>query len=148
LSELPTDTRGATDLRAVAYGFLLTTAIVALTLSTGYIHSTLGGLLFTLNALGYLGLAIAIALGASVKLSIVVRFSWLPRVGLFGYALVTIIGWAIMGPYYDVAYLAKGIEVTILALLVLDSYRVYGGPINMLLEAQATVMDLLSRLRK
>ncbi len=34
-------------------------AIVALTLSTAYIHSTLGGLLFTLNAVGYVVAAVA-----------------------------------------------------------------------------------------
>ena len=46
--------------RSRAAGAVLTTAIVGLTLATAYIHSTLGGLLFTLNALGYLGLAIDI----------------------------------------------------------------------------------------
>jgi hypothetical protein len=142
VSERPTDNRG------LGYGVILTLAIVALTLSTGYIHSTLGGLMFTMNALGYAALAVAILVGGMVKMPIVVRFSWAPRLALFGYALVTIIGWAIMGPYYDVAYLAKGIEVTILALLVVDSYRVYGSPVNMLVEAQATVMDLVGRLRK
>lgn len=142
MSEQSTETHGR------AYGAVLTLAIVALTLSTSYIHSTLGGMMFTLNALGYLALAVAILIGAAVSIPLVVRFSWAPRLALFGYALITIIGWAIMGPYYDVAYLAKGIEVTLLALLVVDSYRVYGGPINMLVEAQATVMELLGRLRK
>ena len=142
MSEQSTETHGR------AYGAVLTLAIVALTLSTGYIHSTLGGLMFTMNALGYAALAVAILVGATVKLPIVVRFSWAPRLALFGYALVTIIGWAIMGPYYDVAYLAKGIEVTLLVLLVVDSYRVYGGPINMLVEAQALVMEVIGRFRK
>ena len=35
-------------------------AIVALTLSTAYIHSTLGGPLFTLNAIGYVVAAVAV----------------------------------------------------------------------------------------
>ena len=148
MSELSTDNRRETNTRGAAYGFVLTLAIVALTLSTGYIHSSLGGLLFTLIAIGFGALSVAILVGASVKLPIVVRFSWMPRLGLFGYALVTIIGWAIMGPYYDVAYLAKGIEVTLLVLLVVDSYRVYGGPINLLVEAQASVMEVIGRLRK
>lgn len=143
MSELTRDGRAGAP-----YGAILTLAILALTLSTAYVHSTLGGLMFTLNAIGYVGLAAAILIGAAVKLPLVVRFSWMPRLGLFGYALVTIIGWAIMGPYYDVAYIAKGIEVTLLVLLVVDTYRVYGGPINMLIEAQASIVEVISRLRK
>ncbi len=135
---------GRAGLSAIA----LTAAIVALTLATGYIHSTLGGLLFTLNAIGYAVAAVAILIGAFVTLPIVVRFSWLPRLGLFGYALATILGWVMMGPRYDMAYLAKAIELVLLTLLVVDSYRVYGGPVNMLIEARASVVDLFSRLRK
>lgn len=131
-----------------AYAIILTTAIVALTLSTAYIHSTLGGMLFTLNALGYLALAVAVVIGATVTIPMVVRFSWLPRVGLFGYALATILGWLMMGPRYDVAYLAKAIEGVLLALLVVDSFRVYGGLGNMLLEARASVTDLIESLRR
>ena len=52
-------------LRTRAAGAVLTAAIVGLTLATAYIHSTLGGLLFTLNALGYLGLAALIVIGAA-----------------------------------------------------------------------------------
>ena len=90
----------ASPVRAQRYlfGALLTVAIVALTLSTAYIHSTLGGMLFTLNAIGYALLAVAIVVGAAAPWPIVVRFSWLPRVGLFGFALATIIGWMVMGP--------------------------------------------------
>ena len=66
-------------------------AIVALALATGYIHSTLGGLLFTLNAIGYAVAAVAIA----VPLALAVRFRWVVRLGLIGYALTAIIAWAI-----------------------------------------------------
>ena len=44
-------------------------AIVALALTTGYIHYTLGGLLFTLNALGYLTAAVASGFGISPSAS-------------------------------------------------------------------------------
>jgi hypothetical protein len=127
---------------------MLTTAIVALTLATAYIHSTLGGMLFTLNALGYVALAAAIVIGATVTIPIVVRFSWLPRVALFGYTLATIVGWLMMGPRYDMAYLAKAIEGVLLALLVVDSLRVYGGLGNMLVQARASVTDLIGSLRR
>src|SRR5262245_23699244 len=86
---------------------VLRAAIVALTLSTAYIHSTLGGLLFTLNAVGYVVAAIAIV----IPLALAVRFRWFIRIGLMGYAATAITAWAIMGPYYQTAYIAKGIEV-------------------------------------
>jgi len=134
--------------RGGAYAIALTVAIVALTLATAYIHSTLGGMLFTLNALGYAALAVAILIGASVTLPIVVRFSWLPRIALFGYTLATILGWVMMGPRYEMAYLAKGIEGVLLALLVVDTFRVYGGPGAMLVEARASVMELIGSPRR
>jgi hypothetical protein len=134
--------------RGGAYGIVLTAVIVALTLSTAYIHSTLGGMLFTLNALGYVALAAAIVVAATVTLPLVVRFSWLPRVALFAFALATILGWMVMGPRYNMAYLAKAIEVALLALLVVDIYRVYGGPGAMLVEARASVEDLIGSVRR
>ena len=65
--------------------------IVGLALATGYIHSTLGGLLFTLNAVGYAVAAVAMV----VPLALAVRFRWVVRLGLIGYAATTILGWAI-----------------------------------------------------
>ena len=50
-------------------------AIVGLILGTAYIHSTLGGLLFTLNATGYVVAAVAIA----IPLGLAVRFRWFVR---------------------------------------------------------------------
>src|SRR5436305_4515730 len=77
----------------------MTAAIVELTLTTAYIHFSLGGPLFTLNALGYLVLAIALTIGAARPHPLVARFSWLPRVGLAGYALATIGAYLVVGPY-------------------------------------------------
>ena len=134
--------------RRSAYGLLLTAAIVALTLSTAYIHSTLGGMLFTLNALGYVALAVAIVVAAAVTVPLVVRFGWLPRVALFAFALATILGWIVMGPRYDMAYLAKAIEVALLALLVIDVFRVYGGPGPMLVEARSSLEELIGSFRR
>lgn len=101
-------------------------AIIGLTLGTAYIHSTLGGLLFTLNALGYLVAAVAIA----IPLGLAVRFRWFVRVGLVGYAGVAIVAWAVQGPYYQTAYIAKAIEVGLIALLALDFARMDGNPIT------------------
>lgn len=107
-------------------GVALRFGIVALTLGTAYIHSTLGGLLFTLNATGYAVAAIAMI----VPISLAIRFRWLVRLGLIGYALTTIIGWAIQGPYFPLAYLAKGIEVALIFLLVVDFLRADGNPVK------------------
>jgi hypothetical protein len=100
--------------------------IVMLALATAYIHSTLGGLLFTLNAIGYtLGAA---AMGA--PLEIARRYRWLVRIGLAGYAAVTIAAWAVQGPFYSTAYVAKAIEVALIALLAVDFARSGGLPIG------------------
>ena len=42
------------------------------------------------------------------------------RIGLAGYAATTIAAWAVQGPFYSTAYLAKVIELTLIALLVID----------------------------
>ena len=51
------------------------------------------------------------------------RFLPLVLIALAGYAAVTIVGWAIMGPYYDVAYLAKGIEIALISTIALTLWR-------------------------
>ena len=99
--------------------------IVVLALSTAYIHSTLGGLLFTLNAVGYAVAAVAMV----IPLALAVRFRWVVRLGLMGYAATTILGWAIQGPYYQTAFIAKGIEVALIALVAIDFVRADGNPV-------------------
>ena len=142
MSPPPTQDRGG------AYGVVLTAAIVALTLSTAYIHSTLGGMLYTLNALGYTVLAVAILIGASLKVPVVVRLSWLPRVGLFAFTLTTVLGWMMVGARVGIAYIAKAIEAGLLVLLLVDSFRVYGGPLPLLIEARASVEEIIASLRR
>ena len=97
-----------------------------LALATGYIHSTLGGLLFTLNAVGYATAAVAML----IPLAPAVRFRWVIRLGLIGYAMTTIIGWAIQGPYYSTAYVAKAIEIALIALVAIDFARMDGNPVD------------------
>jgi hypothetical protein len=98
---------------------LLLGVIVALTLSTGYIHSTLGGIMLTLNAAGYLGLAV-LTVGSAAFFRQALP---LVLIALAGYAAVTIVGWLIMGPYYDVAYLAKGIEIVLIGTIAVTLWR-------------------------
>ena len=129
----------STLLRSRATGAVLTVAIVGLTLATAYIHSTLGGLLFTLNALGYLGLAGLIVIGAAAPVAVVERFSWFPRIALLGYTGMTIAGYLVMGPYFTLGFIAKGIEVALVTLLMVDVFRVYGSPMGMVRSALDSV---------
>ena len=116
-------------------------AIVALALATGYIHSTLGGLLFTLNAVGYAVAAIAIV----VPLALAVRFRWVIRVGLMGYAATAILMWAIQGPYYQTAYIAKAIEVALIVVLAVDFARHDGNPVALVRRELAAFTSLVTR---
>ena len=130
-------------LRSRTAGALLTAAIVGLTLATAYIHLTLGGLLFTLNGLGYLGLAALIVIGAAGPIAVVKRFSWFPRLALIGYAATTIVGYLVMGPYFSLGFIAKGIEVALIGLLVVDVIRVYGSPVGLVRTALESVASVL-----
>ena len=116
-------------------------AIVGLTLGTAYIHSTLGGLLFTLNALGYVVAALAVV----IPLGLAVRFRWFIRVGLIGYAATAIVAWAVQGPYYQTAYIAKAIEIGLIALLAVDFARMDGNPINVVKSELALLGSKLGR---
>jgi hypothetical protein len=125
---LPAMTARSADRTLGPTDIVLRLAIVGLTLATAYIHATLGGLLFTLNATGYVVAAIAIVL----PLALAIRFRWVVRLGLIGYAAATIIGWAIQGPYFTTAYVAKAIEVTLIILLAIDFARMDGNPITVI----------------
>ena len=111
---------------APAVDIALRTGIVALTVSTAYIHSTLGGTLFTLNALGYVVLAAAMIL----SLRFFHEIRWLTRIALIGYTATTVIGWYLIGPRFDTAYIAKGIELVLIALLIVESYHHDGSPVR------------------
>ena len=129
--------------RSRAAGALLTAAIVGLTAATAYIHLTLGGVLFTLNGLGYIGLAVLVVVGAAVPHPMVQRFSWFPRVALIGYAMTTIAGYLVMGPYFTLGWIAKGIEVALIVLVAVDILRVYGSPKGLVSAAMDSVAEFL-----
>jgi hypothetical protein len=119
---------------------VLRVAIVALTLATAYIHLTLGGLLFTLNAIGYVVGAAALV----VPIAIAVRYRWLVRIGLTGYAATTIAAWVIQPIFYPTAYLAKAIEVALITVLAIDFIRRDGNPIE---RIRHEIRSLLARPR-
>jgi hypothetical protein len=132
---------GRTDRTTRPVDVALRLAIVGLVLGTAYIHSTLGGLLFTLNALGYVTAAVALV----IPLAIAVRFRWVVRLGLIAYAAATIVGWAIQGPYFMTAYIAKAIEVALIALVAIDFARMDGNPIDVVRGELAGLSSKLGR---
>jgi hypothetical protein len=109
-------------------GVLLRAAIVVLALATGWIHSTLGGLLFSLDAVGYVVAAAAMV----APLALAGRFRWFIRLGLIAYAATAIVAWYLTGPRYDVAYIAKGIEIVLIALLLVEVRAYDGNPLRRL----------------
>lgn len=106
-------------------GIVLMLVIVELTVATAYTHLSLGGQLFTLNAVGYLVLAATYAATTAIPIPFIQRFGWLPRIGLAGYTVITIGAYLIMGPYFALGWIAKGIELAIVGLLVVDVLRAY-----------------------
>lgn len=101
------------------WGAVLLVAIVAATLTTAYIHFTLGGMLFLLNALGYVTLAALLVL----PLGFLQRLRPLVLLALMGYTAATIVGWLVMGPYFTLAYITKAIEVGLIALIAIELWR-------------------------
>ena len=93
--------------------------IVVLTASTGYIHFWVGGTMLLLNSLGYAGL-IVLVVGSALFYR---KALPLVLVALAAYAFVTIVGWLIMGPYFDVAYLAKAIEIVLISSIAFYLWR-------------------------
>ena len=135
-------------LRSRAAGAVLTAAIVGLTLATAYIHLTLGSLLFTLNGLGYVGLAALFVIGAASPTPMVARFSWFPRIALMGYAALTIAAYLVMGPHFTLGWIAKGVETALIVLVAADIMRVYRSPLGFVRAALESVAPILpSRFR-
>ena len=121
----------------------LVAGAVILTLSTAYIHSTLGGLLFTMNAIGYTVLAAALV----VPIPIADRYRWLIRLGLLGFVLATIGGWVMFGARYDMAYFSKAIEVVLIGFLVVSIFRMDGGPAGVVAGLRALPGEISGLLR-
>lgn len=101
------------------FGLAMIGLIVVLTASTAYIHFWVGGTMLLLNSLGYAGLIVLVA-GSALFFR-----KALPLVlaALAAYALVTIVGWLIIGPYFDVAYLAKAIEIVLISSIAFYLWR-------------------------
>jgi hypothetical protein len=128
-------TRSTQATRPSAADVALRVALVGLTAATAYIHSTLGGLMFLANAMGFATLAVAMI----APVGLAVRYRGLIQVALGGFAAATIGGWLLFGARYSTAYVATGIEVAIVALVAIATYRAFGSPV-------AIVRSLVARV--
>ncbi|HEX5012739.1 MAG TPA: hypothetical protein VFV72_01180 [Candidatus Limnocylindrales bacterium] len=141
ITQLPRSAHGATASAVSFVDLGLRSGIVALTVATGLLHLSLGGLLFTLNGLGYLTAAVAMV----IPLELAIRYRGLVRIGLVVYAATTIVGWYLMGPRYETAYVAKAIEIGLIALLAVEIRRHDGSPVAIVRRALG---DLLAARRR
>jgi hypothetical protein len=116
----------ANELTTRIVGQVLTTVILVLALATAYVHLTLGGTIFLLNAIGYLVLAAGVVASA-LPIGFARRLRWLPRIGLAGFALVTIGAYLVIGPYFTLGWVTKAIEVAIIGLVAADLINTYGS---------------------
>jgi hypothetical protein len=111
--------------------------VVALTLATAAIHASLGGLLFTANAIGYTILAVAMIAPGPIG-----QVRWLVRIALMGFAAATIGGWILFGTRFPLAYFDKMIEVGLIAAVTLELWRSDGGPIGVARQARRLAVRL------
>lgn len=118
-----TKAQAATRTETGAAAILVRLAILALTVATAVIHASLGGLLFLANAAGYLTLALAMVLPGPFAAG-----RWLVRLALAGYTAGTIGAWLVFGGRFPLAYLDKGLEVVLIALLAVELFQIDGGP--------------------
>jgi hypothetical protein len=62
-----------------------------------------------------------------------------------GYAATAIVAWAVQGPYYTTAYIAKGIEIALITLLLVDFARMDGNPVKVVKSELALLAGKLGR---
>ncbi len=106
---------------------LLRVVVVGLTLATAAIHASLGGVMFMLNAAGYAMFAAALTLPGPFA-----RIRWLVRLGLLGFTSATIGGWVLFGARFDLAYFDKALEIALIGALLVELWRVDGGPVEVI----------------
>jgi len=116
---------------------LLRAGIIGLTLATAWIHYSLGGLLFLMNAAGYATLALAMVLPGPLG-----RARWLVRLALLAFTLTTIGAWFAFGARFQLAYVDKAIEVGLVLLLSVELWRADGGPLGVARKARDCVVSL------
>ena len=108
--------------------------VVSLTVTTAAIHASLDGMMFLATAVGYATLAVAMIAPGPIA-----QIRWLVRVALLGFTASTIGGWLLFGARFPLAYLDKGIEVALVAVVAFELWRYDGGPIGVAREARRLI---------
>ena len=100
---------------------VLRIGIIVLTLATAFIHLQLNfpDPVFILNGLGYLALLAALYLPVPQ----LARYRHVVRLVLIAYAALTIFLWVLVGAHTPIGYIDKAMEVTLIALLLLQGRR-------------------------
>jgi hypothetical protein len=120
-------------------GRVLTLTLIILTLATAYVHLSLGGTIFMLNGIAYLVLAAGLV-ASTLPIALVRRLRWLPRIGVAGFALVTIGAYIVIGPYSLLGLATKAIEVAIIGLVGADLINTLGSS-NRLARVRAVRLE-------
>ena len=108
--------------------------VVSLTVTTAAIHASLDGMMFLATAVGYATLAVAMIAPGPIA-----QIRWLVRVALLGFTASTIGGWLLFGTRFPLAYLDKGIEVALVAVVAFELWRYDGGPIGVARQARRLI---------
>jgi hypothetical protein len=116
--------------------------IVGLTLTTAAVHLSLGGLLFTMNAVGYSFLALLMLAPATARLR------WLVRLALLGFTSATIGGWVLFGARFPLAYIDKAIEVVLVSFIAFELWLVDGGPVELVARLRRLAIELIAPLAR
>src|SRR6478736_183320 len=66
---------------------------------------------------------------AMVAPGAIARSRWLVRLALLGFVSMTIGGWVAFGARFDLAYIDKGIEAILVAVLLIELWLEDGGPV-------------------
>jgi hypothetical protein len=119
----------------------LRTCVVVLTLMTAAIHASLGGLLFTMNALAYAAFAVAMVLPGPAG-----RIRWIIRLALIGFTAATIGGWILFGARFPLAYVDKAIELALVVFLCIELSVFDGGPAGVARRTRRLVAGVAARV--
>jgi len=117
---------------------LLRCTIVTLTLVTAAVHASLGGPLFTANAIGYAVLAVLMVVPGPFG-----HIRMLVRLALIAFTTATVGGWLLFGARFPLAYVDKAVEVALVMAVGFELWYVDGGPAGITRRARDAMQALL-----
>ncbi len=116
------------------------TAIV-LAAGAAWIHWSLGSLIYTLNAVGFATLAIALVVPFEVVVGPAAgrALRTLVRLAVIAFAAATITGWLLIGARITLGYEATALEAAIAVVMAASIARATGSPAAVVRELLALV---------